>query len=70
MNAPVFVKIENYKQVEETISEIKSKIGEAQRILDKIQSLKTEEEKELAGWQAELRRIEDKIRATEQSLTR
>ncbi len=70
MNAPVFVKIENYKQVEETISEIKSKIGEAQRILDKIQNLKTEEEKELAGWQAELRRIEDKIRATEQSLTR
>ena len=68
MKAPVFVKIEKYREIEETISQIKAKIQEAQDILNKIQQLKAEEEHEIATWKGDINDVEEKVRVIERSI--
>jgi len=70
MRAPVFVKIDKYKEVEDTIRQIKAKIEEAKGIMNKISSMKTEEEQELHTWHEDIKQMEEKISTVEHSMTR
>ena len=65
---PVFVKIDEYKDVLDVIELIKNKIVQANSILGKINELKNEEDAELEIWKTNLREIERKIDALDQSL--
>ena len=68
MKAPVYVKVEKYKEVESTISQIKAKIEEAKGILNKRQEIKADEEHELQSWHDEVKQVEEKITAVENSM--
>jgi len=70
MKAPVFVKIGKYKEVEEMITQIKTKVEDARAILNKLNQMKSEEEHELHDWSEDLKQIEEKISALEHSMTR
>lgn len=70
MKAPVFVKIDRYREVEETIRQIKAKIEEAMETIRRIQEMKAEEEHEIAAWTEEIRKVNEKIEMTEEALTR
>ena len=61
MAAPVYVKIEKYREISSTLNEIRGKLGEAREVLAKIKSLKDEEEKELAEWEHELGMVQEKL---------
>ena len=58
---PIFVKIEEYKDVLDVINMVKAKLEEAKRTLGKINELKNEEDAELELWHATLEEVERKV---------
>ena len=60
-NTPVFVQIDDYKDVLDVVELIKNKLEEAQALVSQIHDLKTQEDKELELWYKEITDIEQKI---------
>ena len=59
--APVFVKIDEYKEILDVLDMIKGKIKEIRDVLGSINSLRNEEDAELAMWNNTINDIERKI---------
>jgi len=57
----LFVRIENFKIAKEKINGIKMKIDETEKILEKIDELRKEEEEELTKWNGDLNSIKRRI---------
>jgi hypothetical protein len=68
MGAPVFIKIEEYKDTLDIIALLKNKIREGKEVIEKINRMKEEEDNEIASWSAELDEIAGKIDAIDKSL--
>lgn len=66
--APVFVKIEDYKDILDILELIKDRLGEAKRTLADINDMKNEEDEELAMWSSTLNEIEKKIESIDRTL--
>ena len=66
--APVYVKIDEYRDVLDIMSLLKEKVNEANEMLDKVNNLKAKEDSELDNWQASLDEIENKISAIDKTL--
>ena len=58
---PVFVKIDEDKDVLEVLKLINDKLEKAKGVITKINQLKNEEDNELEMWQTELEDIENKL---------
>lgn len=58
---PVYVKVDEYKEILELINLIKSKIKDAKTTLEDINRLKNEEDAELEIWQSSIEEVERKI---------
>ncbi len=58
---PVFVKIDEYKDILEIMGLIKSKLEQARAVLNKIIETKNQEDNELNAWQHDLDEVEKKI---------
>ena len=67
-NMPVFIKIEEYKEIMEIIKVVKSKLEEAKRILYKINELMNKEDAELEEWNSNINEIEKRIEEIDSSL--
>ncbi len=65
---PLFVKIEKYKEVMTTLSELKSKLKNASDILNELDKIKEDEEKELASWHSDLEAIKERLMKIDQTL--
>ncbi len=65
---PVFVKIEEYKDVLDVIELIKDKLVQANTLLGRVNELKNEEDSELERWKSNLEEIERKIDDIDNSL--
>lgn len=59
--APVFVKIDEYKEILDVLDMIKGKIKEIRDVLGSINALRNEEDAELAMWNNTINDIEKKI---------
>ncbi|MBI2658089.1 hypothetical protein HYX08_05345 [Candidatus Woesearchaeota archaeon] len=59
--APVFVKVDEYKEILDVLDMIKDKIKEIRGTLGSINSLRNEEDAELAMWNNTINEIEKKI---------
>lgn len=59
--APVFVKIADYKDIVDVLDLIKDRLAEAKRTLADINELKNDEDAELELWGSTLNEIEKKI---------
>lgn len=68
MAAPVFIKIEEYKEILDIVSLLKNKIGEGREIIARLNKIKEEEDNELSVWSSELDDIAGKIDAIDKSL--
>ena len=68
--APVFVKIDEYKNVLDILQVLKNKVSDGKSLLEKIHQLKAEEDSELEEWSAELEEIEKRIDGIDKSLLR
>ena len=58
---PVFVKVDEYKEILDVLEMIKSKIKEIRVALGDINALRNEEDAELAMWNNTINEIEKKI---------
>ena len=59
--APVFVKVDEYKEILDILDMIKGKIKEVRGTLDNLNSLRNEENAELSMWNNAINEIERKI---------
>ena len=66
--APVFVRIEDYKEVLEVLDMIKGKVREIKQTLGSLTSLRNEEDSELVMWNKAISDIENKIEGIDKSL--
>jgi hypothetical protein len=65
---PLFVKIEKYKDVVETLKKLKARLNDADIVLGKITRLKEEEDRELAMWQGDLEKIRNQLMDIDRNL--
>ena len=59
--APVFIKVDEYKEILDVLDMIKGKIKEIRDTLGSINALRNEEDAELAMWNNTISEIEKKI---------
>jgi len=58
---PVFIKIDNYKEVIELLHVIQGKIDEAKDYLDRIHDLKNAEDEKINQWVEVVRNLDKKV---------
>jgi hypothetical protein len=65
---PLFVRVEKYKEVMNTINELKERLKDAGNILTELNRIKDEEEHELNSWQKDLESIKQKLMTIDKTL--
>jgi len=65
---PLFVRIDEYKEVVDTLNVLKTKLKEAGTILGDLDRIKEDEDKELAEWHDDLEMIKEKLLHIDQVL--
>lgn len=65
---PLFVKIDTYRDVMETVKELKLRLKEATDIISELKKLKDEEDRELQLWHDELESIKNKLTMVDKKL--
>lgn len=58
---PLFVKVEKYRDVVETLKKLKARLNDADAVLSKLGQLRQEEDRELTAWQSDLERIRGQL---------
>ena len=58
---PVFVKVDEYKEILDVLEMIKGKVNEIRNTLGSINSLRNEEDAELGMWNSTINDIEKKV---------
>ena len=66
--APVFVKIEDYKDILDILELLKDRLEEAKRTLADINELKNDEDAELDMWGSTLSEIDKKLDSIDRTL--
>ena len=66
--APVFIKIDEYRQVMNVLAQTKDKLQQARQLLDKLTEIKNQEDTELANWSKELEDVEQKVNEVDKAL--
>ncbi len=59
--APVFIKVDEYKEILDVLEMVKSKINEIRETLGDISTLRNEEDAELTMWNNTINEIEKKV---------
>ncbi|MBW3011952.1 hypothetical protein KY311_02105 [Candidatus Woesearchaeota archaeon] len=65
---PIYVKIEEYRDVLDVLNMIKHKLSEAKETLAKINDLKNQEDLEIERWMAGLESVSRKVEAADKLL--
>jgi len=60
-NVPVFVKIDNYKEILDIVDVIKQKLRETRQSLITIKQLKVQEDHELAEWEKNVAEVTKRL---------
>lgn len=66
--APVFVRIDDYKDILDVLDLIKDRLAEAKRTLADINELKNDEDSELELWSSTLNEIDKKLEDIDRTL--
>lgn len=66
--APVFVKIEDYKDIVDLLALIKDRIKQAKFLLDKVREIKDQEDAEILSWAKKLEDVGQRIHEIDRSL--
>tara|TARA_Y100000031_G_C8102745_1_gene329505 strand:- start:73 stop:315 length:243 start_codon:yes stop_codon:yes gene_type:complete len=60
-NKPIFIKIDQYKDMKEVLGLLQGKVNEAKKVLADLDELKRQEDDELVHWQTEVGDIEQRL---------
>jgi len=61
MNAPVYVKLDEYKQLVELVDIAKERVNEARKILEQVEKIKQQEDQEIITWNRAIKEVIRKI---------
>ena len=61
IGAPVFVKVNEYREILDVLDMIKAKIGEVRETLAGINEIRNEEDAEVSMWNTKIDEVEKKI---------
>ena len=61
MSAPVYVKLDEYKQLVELVDIAKERVNEARKILEQVEKIKQQEDQEIITWNREIKEVIKKI---------
>lgn len=65
---PLFIKLERYEKVINSVNALKEKINEAKQVLNDIRALKDEEDTKLQAWHDDLEQIKENLLNVENML--
>jgi hypothetical protein len=65
---PIYVRIEEYRDVLDVVNMLKNKLDEAKTVLAKLNELKNEEDIELERWENGLAAVERKVQFVDKTL--
>ncbi|HLC98899.1 MAG TPA: hypothetical protein VJC00_02725 [Candidatus Nanoarchaeia archaeon] len=65
---PIFIRLEEFNDISDTLNIIKGKIAEAKEAISRINQLKQEEEAEIDLWSKELDEVEKKMSVVDSNL--
>ena len=65
---PVFVKIDEYKEVLDIVDVVRMKVEKAKKAVEKLHQLKADEDKELAKWESQLQEVSTKVEDMKKTL--
>lgn len=68
MAKPMFVKVDEFEDVQDIIKLVNAKVKEAKNTLAEIEKLKSQEENELAAWGSQINDVEKKVEFIEETL--
>ena len=60
-NAPVFIKIESYKEVLDIIDILKTKVENTKNLMEQLNEVRSDEEDEMVEWQRTINSVSDNI---------
>lgn len=66
---PIFIKVDNFKEIVETVLGIEKKLEELEEVINKLQEIKQEEEEGIVNWQNEIQNIRDQLKVLEQNFS-
>lgn len=66
--APVFVKIDDYKDIVDLLALIKDRLKQAKYLLDKVKEIKDQEDAEITAWFKELDDVDQRINDVDRAL--
>ncbi|MBL7051709.1 MAG: hypothetical protein ISS01_01320 [Nanoarchaeota archaeon] len=58
---PLFVKIEKYKDLVNTLGKLKARLNDADHILQNLNDLKEKENRELSAWHSDLEKVRNQL---------
>lgn len=58
---PIFVRIDKFQSSQDSFQKILSKVSEIEKTLEKLKSVKQQEEEELAKWSAEVEQLKSRL---------
>ena len=65
---PIFVKIDEYKDILDTVNLVKGKIREAKELLTELHEIRIREDKEIDQWKANIEEVERKMMFVDKTL--
>lgn len=67
-NVPIFIKIDNYKDVIEILARTREQVGQARHLLSRIGEVKVREDEMIAQWAHEIEDVEHRIEEIDKML--
>ena len=67
-NSQIFIKIDGYKNILETVDSLKKQVEDAKSLLEQIEILRAQEEEELRVWQENIEHVEERLGFIDQTL--
>ncbi len=65
----MFVKIEDYNDVNSIVKLVKNKISDAKLVLDELEKIKADENEQFSKWKQELNAVSEKVDYIDQTFT-
>lgn len=66
---PVFIKIDHFKEILESIDKIEKRVHEVDVIIKKLKEIRLKEDQEMTSWEQEVQEIKSRLEEIEKSLS-
>lgn len=60
-NVPIYVKVDKYKELTSVLKAIQAKLENADRMIEKINSLKADEDAQIQEWNENISDVKDRL---------